>query len=221
MTDTRTQLDPGRLHVLTDVHVQDRFGHLELARFAAAGAADVVQYRDKRPLTTRELLAMATSIQRELQSTGCRLIVDDRADVALAAAAAGVHLGRDDLPVATARRILGSDVIIGGTANSLEEARRVAATAVDYLGVGPIYGTQTKANPAPVMGLETLAAIVDAVAVPVIAIGSITAARIGEVMATGAYGVAVVSAVVKDADPEAATARCREAIDAALARSSP
>lgn len=218
MTDSRTQLDPSRLHVLTDVHIQDRFGHLELARLAAAGGADRVQYRDKRPLTTRELLAMASSIERELASTSCRLIVDDRADVALAVEAAGVHLGRDDLPVATARRMLGGDVIIGGTANSLEEARQVAATGVDYLGVGPIYGTRTKANPAPVMGLRTLAAIVEAVAIPVIAIGSITAATIGDVIAAGAYGVAVVSAVVKDDDPQAATARCRDAVDAALAR---
>lgn len=221
MTESRPQHDPGRLHVLTDVHIQERFGHLDLAEHAAAGGADVVQYRDKNPLTTRELLAMATGIRDALDSTACRLIVDDRADVALAVAAAGVHLGRDDLPVATARRMLGAGVIIGGTANSLEEARAVAATGVDYLGVGPIYGTRTKANPAPVMGLETLAAIVQAVTVPVIAIGSITAARIGEVMATGAYGVAVVSAVVTDADPVAATARCREALDAALRRSRP
>jgi len=221
MTDVRRQHDPGRLHVLTDVHIQERFGHVELAERAAAGGADVVQYRDKRPLTTRELLAMATSIGKALGPTACRLIVDDRADVALAVAAAGVHLGRDDLPVAIARRLLGPDVIIGGTANSLDEARTVAATGVDYLGVGPIYGTRTKANPAPVMGLETLAAIVRAVDIPVIAIGSITVARIGEVMATGAYGVAVVSAVVQDADPVAATARCREAIDLALARRNP
>ncbi len=221
MTETRHPIDPGRLHVLTDVHIQERFGHLELAGFAAAGGADVVQYRDKGSLTTRELLGMAKAIRDVLDSTSCRLIVDDRADVALAVAAAGVHLGRNDLPVATARRMLGADVIIGGTANSLEEAQAVAATGVDYLGVGPIYGTRTKADPAPVMGLETLAAIVQAVGIPVIAIGSITADRIGEVMATGAYGVAVVSAVVNDADPVAATLRCREALDAALARSHP
>lgn len=210
--------DIGRLHVLTDVHIQDRFGHLELAQRAAAGGANVVQYRDKRPLTTRELLATASSIRQALRPTACGLIVDDRADVALAVAAAGVHLGRDDLPVAIARQILGTDRIIGGTANDLEEAKEVAATGVDYLGVGPIYGTRTKANHAPVMGLETLAAIVQAVKIPVIAIGSITAARIDEVLATGAHGVAVVSAVVLDPDPTAATARCREAVDAALMR---
>lgn len=214
----RSEHDVGRLHVLTDVHIQDRFGHLELAQRAAAGGADVLQYRDKRPLTTRELLATASSIRETLAPTACGLIVDDRADVALTVAAAGVHLGRDDLPVAMARRILGPDQIIGGTANSLEEAKAVAATGVDYLGVGPIYGTLTKANPAPVMGLETLAAIVRAVDIPVIAIGSITVDRIGEVLATGAHGVAVVSAVVLDPDPAAATARCREAVDAALIR---
>ena len=214
----RTDHEPGRLHGLTDVHIQDRFGHLDLAVKAASGGADVVQYREKRPLTTRELLATAASMRQALAPTSCRLIVDDRADVALAVAADGIHLGRDDLPVTHARQMLGAGVIIGGTANSLQEALAVAATGVDYLGVGPIYGTRTKANPAPVMGLETLAAIVLAVEIPVIAIGSITAARVGEVMATGAYGVAVVSAVVNDADPAAATARCREAVDLALAR---
>lgn len=213
-----TAHEPGRLHVLTDVHIQDRFGHTELAALAAAGGADVVQYRDKRALTTRELLSEGQSIRQVLDPTSCRLIVDDRADLALATAAAGVHLGRDDLPVAIARRILGPGVIIGGTANSLAEARAVAATGVDYLGVGPIYGTRTKANPAPVMGIETLADIVGAVAIPVIAIGSITAAHIGEVMATGAYGVAVVSAVVLAPDPVAATAACRDALDLALKR---
>lgn len=210
----------GRLHVLTDVVIQDRFDHVELARRAALGGADVVQFRDKRPATTRVLIATARAMQDGLQTSACSLIVDDRADVALACDC-GVHLGRDDLPPALARRILGQDAVIGGTANSLDEALTVARSGVDYLGVGPVYGTRTKANPAPELGLETLAAIVAAVEVPVIAIGSITAERIGEVMATGAHGVAVVSAVVTARDPGAATVRCREALDAALTRRAP
>lgn len=207
----------GRLHVLTDVATQQRFGHLELARLAAAGGADVVQLRDKQLRSTRVLIEQAGAITEALAEHTCDLIVDDRVDVALACGA-GVHLGRDDLPVALARRILGLDVVIGGTANNLAEAVAVARSGVDYLGVGPIYGTRSKANPAPEMGLATLAAIVDAVDVPVVAIGSITPERIADVMGTGAHGIAVLSAVVADPDPAAATARCREALDAALAR---
>lgn len=208
---------PGRLHVLTDEQIQDRFGHAELARLAASGGADVVQFREKRPWTTRQLLDTVTSMADALTDTQCGLIVDDRADVAAAIDALGVHLGRNDLPAAIARRILGIDGLIGGTANSLDEALAVARTPVDYLGVGPVFGTRTKADPAPELGLETLAAIAAAVPLPVIAIGSITAARIPEVMATGVHGVAVVSEVVCAADPAAATRRCRDAIDAALA----
>lgn len=207
----------GRLHVLTDVVTQQRFDHLELARRAAAGGADVVQFRDKQLHTTRALIEQAGAIMDALATHACNLIVDDRVDVALACGA-GVHLGRDDLPATLARRVLGPDVIIGGTANSLAEAVTVARRGVDYLGVGPIFGTRSKANPAPDMGLKTLAAIVDAVDVPVVAIGSITPERIADVMGTGAHGVAVLSAVVMDPDPGAATARCREALDAALSR---
>src|SRR5690606_624825 len=90
---------------------------------------------------------------------GGTLVVDDRPDIALAIGAPAVHLGRHDLDVATARRILGPEAVIGGTANSFEEAEQVWQTNIDYIGVGPIYGTTTKANPAPDMGLETLARI--------------------------------------------------------------
>ena len=206
----------GRLHVLTDTQIQQRHTHLELALLAAAGGADVVQLREKRDWTTAEWIQTARALQHGLADQRCRLVVDDRADVAFAAGAAGVHLGRADLPPDVARRLLGPDMLIGGTANSLEEALTVAQAPIDYLGVGPIYGTRTKANPAPDMGLETLAAIVAAVDRPVIAIGSITAERIGEVMETGAWGIALLSAVVCDPDPEAATAHCRSALDDAL-----
>src|SRR5207244_2065430 len=101
--------------------------------------------------------------------------------------------------------------------NSYEEAARVWATGVDYIGAGPIYGTRSKANPAPDMGLDTLRRICSDSPIPVIAIGSITAERIAQVIASGAHGVAVLSAVVATADPAAAARACREALDAALA----
>ncbi len=206
----------GRLHVITDETLQARFSHVELARLAAAGGADVVQFREKRPWTTRALVRAAAALRDVLAGTGTALVIDDRVDVAAAVGVAAVHLGRDDLDVACARRLLGPGAIIGGTANSLEEAQRVAGLDVDYLGVGPVFGTASKANPAPALGLEGLRAIVAAVGKPVIAIGSITAERIPAVLDAGAHGVAVLSAVVGHEDPAGAARRLRRAIDAWL-----
>ena len=185
---------------------------------ATRGGADTVQYREKRPRLTRELVADAKAVLDACTATGARCIVDDRADVMAAVGAHGLHLGRDDLAPGVARRLLGPDVLIGGTANSLEEAREVWQRPIDYLGVGPVYGTRSKANPAPVLGIEQLRAIVTQCPVPVIAIGSITAARVAEVLDTGAYGVAVLSAITCVADPEAAARHFAEVIGDWLAR---
>lgn len=206
----------GRLHIITDETLQDRFTHVELARLAAEGGADVIQYREKRPRSTRELIETAVEIKHALDRSRARLLMDDRVDVAKAAGVPAVHLGRLDLPVAIAREILGLDAIIGGTANNLAEALAVARTPVSYLGVGPVFGTESKTNPAPMLGLDGLRAIVENVDKPVIAIGSISGERVADVLATGAYGIAVCSAVVCDPDPAAATARLRAAIDACV-----
>lgn len=203
----------GRFHVITDTALQDRFSHVELARLAAAGGADTVQFREKRPSTTRALIEIAGAMRRVLDGAGVCLVVDDRVDVAMAAGVRAVHLGRDDLDVGTARRVLGPDALIGGTANSVEEALRVAATDVDYLGVGPVFGTRSKANPAPPLGLDGFRAIVRAVEKPVIAIGSVTADRVGALLEAGAHGVAVISAFVCQTDPAAAAREFREAVD--------
>jgi thiamine-phosphate pyrophosphorylase len=206
----------GRLHVITDAVLQDRFSHVELARLAAAGGADTIQFREKRPWTTRALIEAAGAMRRALDGLPVTLVVDDRIDVAAAAGVPAVHLGRDDVDVRTARRILGQQALIGGTANSIEEALQVAAADVDYLGVGPVFGTRSKVNPAPALGVDGFRAIVAAVPKPVIAIGSITADRVGDLLEAGAHGVAVISAVVCRSDPAAATREFREAVDAWL-----
>ena len=213
MTSGRTV---ARLHVITDEVLQDRFTHAELARRAADGGADAIQYREKRPLTTRELVEAAAAAGRAIGGSGASLIVNDRVDVA-SAASADVHLGRDDLEPGAARSLLGAEAVIGGTANSLEEALRVAAQPVDYIGAGPVYGTASKgARAAPRMGLERLAEIAAAVSKPVIAIGGIQAENVAEVMAAGAHGIAVLSAVVCRDDPAAAARAFRDALDSAL-----
>ena len=210
----------GRLHVITDEQLQSRYSHAQLAAFAAAGGADVLQFREKRPRATRELIETACAIQAAIGAAPTALLIDDRVDVAAAvstATNAAVHLGRDDLPPDIARRILGPDAIIGGTANSLDEAQRVAAQPVDYLGVGPVFGTTSKGDrAAPMLGLDALREIVQAVDKPVIAIGSITADNVASVLETGAHGVAVLSAVVCADDPQAATREIRATIDRTL-----
>ena len=206
----------GRLHVITDEQLQSRYSHAQLAAFAAAGGADLVQFREKRPRTTRELIETACAIQAAIGDAPTALLIDDRVDVA-AATNAAVHLGRDDLPPDIARRILGPGAIIGGTANSLDEAQRVAAQPVDYLGVGPVFGTTSKGDrAAPMLGLDALREIVAAIDKPVIAIGSITADNVASVLETGAHGIAVLSAVVCADDPQAATREIRATIDRAL-----
>jgi len=200
--------DPvGRLHVLS--HPGDG-----LVRLAAEEGADVVQVRDKGRSTTAERVAAVREALAAARPRGVRVVVNDRADVAAGAGADGVHLGRHDLAPEVARRLLGPRALVGGTANSLEEALAWAGRPVDYLGVGPVFGTQTKENPAPALGLDGLAAIARATRIPVLAIGNVTAERVADVLAAGAHGVAVSSAVAHAADPRQAVRALRRAVDA-------
>ena len=204
MTDANSRV--GRLHVITDEVLQTRFSHAELAAAAAAGGADVIQYREKRPTSTKEMIRVSGLMSVACRGHDATMLIDDRVDVAAAVGATAVHLGRDDLPPDVARRILGPGAIIGGTANSVEEAVKVAKQSIDYLGVGPVFGTTSKGDrAAPMLGLERFAEICAAVDKPVIGIGSITVDRVADVLAAGAYGVAVLSAVVCQDDPQAAT----------------
>ena len=205
-----------RLHVITDESLQSRFSHGELARLALAGGADCVQFREKRPRTTVELVGAARPVVEACRAADAKAIIDDRADVALALDAGAVHLGRQDLDAATARRILGASAIIGGTANSYDEAARVWKTDVDYLGVGPVHGTRSKADPAARMGLETLARIAADSPKPVIAIGGIGPQHIDDILRAGAHGVAVLSCVAAADSPRDAARDCAAALNAAL-----
>ncbi len=217
MRSTLGQKTIGRLHVLTNESLQDRWTHLQLAILAADGGADTVQYREKRPRSMAEHEHVVRDIRRALP-LGVQLVVDDHAAVAQTAGADGVHLGRTDLAPHAARRLLGARFLIGGTANSLAEARLCFAQPLDYLGVGPVFGTQSKMNPAPALGVETVAAIARAAPIPVIAIGGITPDAVEALIDAGAWGVAVLSGIVCDADPAGATALYRAALDRALAR---
>lgn len=144
---------------------------------------------------------------------GARLIVNDRVEVASRLGADGVHLGRDDMAIGEARRILGKEKIIGRSARLVEEAERAEAEGADYLGVGAIYKTRTKPD-APVVGLARLAEIGRRVKLPVIAIGGITRSRVRDVLEAGATGVAVASAILSAPDPAAVARALLEEIRA-------
>jgi thiamine-phosphate pyrophosphorylase len=161
---------------------------VDQATWAVKSAIDLIQVRE-RDLEAAPLAAVVSDIVRVSRGSGTRVVVNDRVDVALACGAQGVHLRHDSPPTAAVRTIVPSDFLIGRSVHDVAEA--VAAGPVDYLIAGTVFRTPSKPDPSrPLIGLDGLAEIVQAVAVPVLAIGGITAGQVDEVVATGAAGVA-------------------------------
>ena len=205
----------GRLHVITDFRLQQTFDHEALAVRAIAGGADTVQFRQKHGVVRNQLIA-ARRVQAVCADADVPLIVDDRLDVALGVQARGLHVGQQDFPVDVARRVLGPAPILGASASTIEQAQEAEAMGATYIGFGPVYPTQSKANAGATQGLERLQACAEAVDCPVIAIGGITPQRVPDVLRAGAYGVAVLSAVATAPNPRRATRRLRMAIDSVV-----
>lgn len=189
-------------------------GHVDVARAALAGGADALQLRDKA-LDGGALYRLALEVRGAVEESGadCLFLVNDRVDVAVAAGADGVHLGQEDLPAPAARALLGEGLILGISAGTVAEAVRAEREGADYLGVGPVFPTPSKADAGEPIGLEGLRRIRDAVALPLVAIGGIDEGKVEAVFAAGADGVAVISAVASAADMEAAVRRLRRAVD--------
>ena len=202
----------GRLHVLTDA----RSGRapLEVVAAALSAGAPAVQVRTKG-VTDRELYDFATRVAELCAAARALCLVNDRVDVALAVGAGGTHLGAHDLPVAAVRRLAGTRHHVGGTARDAPGARALVAEGATYLGVGPAYVTVTKDGLPDALGPAGVAAVASAVDVPVLAIGGITAACVPALLAAGAYGVAVVSALSDAADPARATRELLNALERA------
>lgn len=206
------------LYVITDEEIGRGRSHAELARRAVAGGADVIQLRDKR-LSSRELFLTAVVVRRITRDAGALFIMNDRLDVALAAGADGVHLGENDLPIEEARRLAPPGFIIGASVGSVAAAVSARAEGADYVALSPTFATGSKGDAGPGHGLATLSAVRAAVPLPLVAIGGITTGNVGEVIAAGADGVAVISAVVGKDDVTAAARDLRSLIVAAKARS--
>ena len=169
---------------------------------AVRGGATVVQLREKEG-SARETLALGRVLLERLRPLGVPLIVNDRVDLALALGADGVHVGQGDLPPEVARRLLGPEALVGLSITGAGDLPTLDPAVVDYAGVGPIFPTGTKADATPALGLEELARLRRLLRVPVVAIGGITANNAADVIAAGADGVSVVSAICSADDCEA------------------
>jgi len=179
----------------------------DIVEAAVAGGVDVVQLREK-DRSARERYHLGRKLRAVTREVGVPLIVNDRVDLAAAVDADGVHLGDADLPVAVAREQLGPDALIGRSVSFVEDARAAAEKGADYLGVGAVYATGSKDDiddEEEGVGPERVAAIADAVDVPVVGIGGITADNAAPVVEAGADGVAVITAITRADDPAAAT----------------
>ena len=190
---------PTRLYPITDARISG-LAHSEQVAQLSAGGAQLLQLREKN-LSPREFYVEAEVAMAIGRAHGVRIIIDDRIDLAIALRADGVHLGQDDLPPEAARRLLGPDAIVGFSTHNPEQARRAAAMPIDYLALGPIFATASKAKPDPLVGLDGLRLVRDLIGpLPLVAIGGISLANAAEVIAAGADAVAVISAVLGDPD---------------------
>lgn len=187
---------------------EDRF--LPVVEAACRGGATIMQLREK-DRSTREYMELAKATHEITARYGIPLIIDDRVDVALAVGAEGVHVGQSDMPVRDARRLLGPEKIIGATTKTVPQALEAYEQGADYLGCGAIYPTTTHVKTV-ITPVETLKDVVKAVPIPVNAIGGLNKDNIFVLKDSGIAGICVVSAIMKAADPEAATRELKQAV---------
>jgi thiamine-phosphate pyrophosphorylase len=202
------------LYVITDEQIGKGCSHAEIARLACAGGADAIQLRDKFR-SPEELIRIGQEIRTITREAGALFIINDSLEVALACGADGVHLGQDDLAAGMARLRAPRPFIIGISAGTVAEAVAAEKAGADYVALSPVFATSSKDNAGPGQGLAVLRAMKAAVSIPVIAIGGITRENLGDVIAAGADGVAVISAVVAQPDITAAARDLKERIAAA------
>ncbi len=210
-----------RLYALVDPAVAGGRSLTDLAR-AIATDATFVQLRDKHG-STRDMVDAARALSAVLAPRNVPLLINDRIDVALAAEADGVHIGQDDMAPADARLLLGRTAIIGLSIKTVDQAKDAPLDLLDYVAIGGVYGTTSKDNTSAPIGLDGLRAIADVIRTrakgfPICAIAGINATNAGDVIAAGADGVAVISALSVAGDPASAAHELRAVVDAALDR---
>jgi len=206
-----TLVDRLRLYFVADPdHSSGEF--LTTISEALAGGVTCVQLRAKS-WNDREVLEAGENIRRLTDEADALFIVNDRIDIALACGADGVHLGVDDLPIEAARTIGGPSFVIGYSPETDDEASIASKRGADYLGVGPVFGTLTKADAGEAIGLDVVRRRLSISGLPVIGIGGVNSSNARQVVETGASGVAIVSAISQDNDPRRAATELRAALD--------
>ena len=188
-------------------HETETVGYVEGARMALEGGCRWIQLRMK-DASDDEVRKAAAEIQPMCKAHDAIFLLDDRVELAKELKADGVHLGKNDMPVDEARRVLGEEFIIGGTANTFDDIERLSRQGADYIGCGPFRFTTTKKNLAPVIGIEGYRDIIEkmeaaGIDLPVVAIGGITADDIEDILATGVRGIAVSGTVLRAENPVA------------------
>jgi thiamine-phosphate pyrophosphorylase len=198
-----------KLYPITDRRLSG-LSHAEQVARLIDGGATFIQLREKH-LGPREFYVEAEEALRVARARGVKLIINDRADIALALGADGVHLGQDDMPPEAARSLLGGGAVVGFSTHGVEQAIAAARLPVDYIAVGPIFKTASKENPDPVVGLEGLRRVREAVGrLPLVAIGGVTRENVPSVLDAGADSVAVISALLNHEDPSEITRLTRD-----------
>jgi thiamine-phosphate pyrophosphorylase len=186
------------LYIITDRNLSKK-SEVEFVREAISGGAKIIQYREKE-LSLRDMLKTAAKLREITKEAGVTFIINDRIDVALAVNADGVHLGKEDMPLEIARRLLGSDKIIGVTVHNVEEAIEAEKSGADYVGLSPIFETLTKGDAGEAVGTEMIKKVKEKVKIPIVAIGGINESNVQSVIEDGADGVAMISAIVTKED---------------------
>lgn len=186
-------------------HYTERYSYLDSARMALEGGCRWIQLRMK-DAGKEEMLPVAAEVRKLCSGYGAIFIIDDHVELVKEIRADGVHLGKNDMPVAEARRILGDEYIIGGTANTYEDVKKHWLDGVNYIGCGPFRYTATKQKLSPILGLEGYKGIIrkmrtEHISLPVVAIGGITFADIPAVMQTGVTGIALSGTVLRADNP--------------------
>ena len=207
----------GDLYVVTDRQQAGGRPLLTVVEAALRGGARAFQLREK-DLSPRDLYPLALQMRQLTQAYGARLLINDRIDVALAVNADGVHLTTVSLPARLARQLLGPERLIGISTHNLAEAREAAEGGANFLVFGPVFCTPSKAPYGQPVGLDALRAVRAHVKLPILAIGGIKKANLDQVLAAGADGIAVISAIISADDPTAATQDLLATLHAARAR---
>jgi thiamine-phosphate pyrophosphorylase len=205
------------LYVITDRLLAGKKPLREVVEKAMAGGATCIQLREKGA-SSREIFLEAVELRKVTREKRVPFLVNDRLDIALAVGADGVHLGQDDLPLKTARKIMPPGMILGASVDDPGQARLAERLGATYLGAGAVFATATKPDAQQSIGLQTLAAICREVKIPVVAIGGINGENAGRAIAAGAAGVAVIGSIMAAPDITAAVRKMREQIHEARSR---